>query len=191
VLEPLLAKRIQLVGLDVDGVLTDGGVYVGGDQGVPIELKRFDIRDGIGLLLMRAAGLRVVIVSGRVSEATRIRAEELGIDEIVQDNFARKLPPFEAMLQRANVRIEDAAFLGDDLPDIPILRRVGLPVTVPDAAPEVRQLARYTTEARGGRGAVREFAEVLLHARGQWDGAVARYLAERGEAHAPRLSRAR
>lgn len=190
-LEPLLAKRIQLVGLDVDGVLTDGGVYVGGDQGVPIELKRFDIRDGIGILLLRAAGLRVVIVSGRVSEATRIRAEELGIDEIVQDDFAQKLPPFEAMLERANVRIEDAAFLGDDLPDIPILRRVGLPATVPDAAPEVRQLARYTTEARGGRGAVREFAEALLHARGQWDGAVARYLAERGETHPPRLSRAR
>lgn len=189
-LEPSLAKRMQLVGLDVDGVLTDGGVYVGSAQGAPTELKRFDIRDGIGILLLRAAGLRVVIVSGRVSEATRIRAEELGIDEIVQDDFAQKLPPFEAMLHRANIGIEDAAFVGDDLPDIPILRRVGLPVTVPDAAPEVRQLARYTTEARGGRGAVREFAEVLLRARGQWDGAVARYLAERGETHAPRLSRA-
>jgi 3-deoxy-D-manno-octulosonate 8-phosphate phosphatase (KDO 8-P phosphatase) len=189
VLEPLVARRIRLVGLDVDGVLTDGGIYVGAMEGQSVELKRFDTQDGIGILLLRAAQVKVVLVSGRVSDATRIRAEDVGVDEVVQDDLARKLPAFEQILTREDVTFEQAAFMGDDLPDLPLLARVALPVAVSNAVPEVRKLAHYTTDAPGGRGAVREFAETLLKARGEWDGLVERYLAERGET-SRRVSRA-
>jgi len=187
VLEPLAAKRVRLVGFDVDGILTDNAVYVGAVDGQRVEFKRFDIADGIGLKLLRASGITVILLSGRASEATTLRARELGIDEVVQDDGARKLAPFEEMLARHGVRWEDAAFMGDDLPDLPVMRRVGLAVTVPAAAPEVRDVARYVTAASGGAGAVREFIEVLLRARGDWDGLVHEYLTQRGE-HAARRS---
>ncbi len=180
-LDPLIAKRVQLVGLDVDGVMTDGGVYMGEVASQPVELKRFDIRDNIGVRFLRAAGIKVVIVSGRVSPATRLRAEDLGVDEVIQDDQAQKLPAFEEMLSRFGVRIKDCAFVGDDLPDLPILRRVGLAVAVANATTEVLAAADYTTEASGGRGAVREFAEELLRARDQWEEVMQRYLAERGD----------
>ncbi len=188
-LEPLMARRIRIVGLDVDGVLTDGGIYVGASGSQPVELKRFDIQDGIGILLMRTAEIKVVLVSGRVSDATRVRAEEVGVDEVVQDDLARKLPAFEQILSREGMTFEHAAFMGDDLPDLPLLARVALPVAVRNAVPEVQKLAYYITDAPGGRGAVREFAEALLKARGEWDGLVERYLAERGET-SRRVSRA-
>lgn len=186
-LEPLAAKRVRLVGFDVDGVLTDNAVYVGTVGGEPVELKRFDIADGIGIKLLQAVGVHVAFLSGRESEATRLRARELGVADVVQDRQARKLVAFEELLRRYEVRMEDAAFMGDDLPDLPVMRRVGLPVTVPDAATEIRQVARYTTTAAAGRGAVREFVEALLRARGEWDEQVQAYLAERGE-RAPRRS---
>lgn len=185
-LEPLAAKRVRLVGFDVDGVLTDNAVYIGAVDGRRVEFKRFDIADGIGLKLLRASGIKVTLLSGRASGATTFRAEELGIDEVVQDDGARKLAPFEEMLARHGVRWEDAAFMGDDLPDLPVMRRVGLPVTVPAAAPEIRDVAHYVTGAAGGAGAVREFIEVLLRARGDWDGLVQDYLAQRGERTARR-----
>jgi 3-deoxy-D-manno-octulosonate 8-phosphate phosphatase (KDO 8-P phosphatase) len=187
ILEPLAAKRVKLVGFDVDGILTDNAVYVGSVDGRRVEFKRFDIADGIGLKLLRAAGVTVTLLSGRASQATTFRAEELGIDEVIQDDGARKLAPFDAMLARHGVRWEDAAFMGDDLPDLPVMRRVGLPVTVPAAAPEVRDVAHYVTRATGGAGAAREFIEVLLRARGDWDGLVQDYLAQRGD-HAARRS---
>lgn len=180
-LQPLAAKRVRLVAFDVDGVLTDNAIWVGIAGQEPVELKRFDIADGIGLKLLMAAGLPVVLLSGRASEATRLRAEELGIPDVIQDDHARKLPAFEELLRRHDVRMEDAAFMGDDLPDLPVMRRVGLPATVPSAAPEIREVARWTATAPAGRGAVREFAEALLRARGQWDDLVQQYLAERGE----------
>jgi len=189
VLEPLKAKRVRLVGLDVDGVLTDGGVYVGLVHGQPTELKRFDIQDGIGIHLLRGAGLKVIVLSGRRSSATDLRAEEVGVDAVVQDDRARKLPAFEELLDRFAVRMEEAAFLGDDLPDLPVLQRVGLPVAVANAAPDVKAVVQHTTVAPGGRGAVREFAEELLRARGEWETVVQAYLAARGEP-APRRSRA-
>lgn len=180
-LEPLAAKRVRLVVFDVDGILTDNAIWVGVAGGEPVELKRFDIADGIGLKLLQAAGLQVALLSGRASAATALRAQELGIAEVVQDDHARKLPAFEQLLSRHDVRMEDAAFMGDDLPDLPVMRRVGLPATVASAAPEIRDLARWTAEAPAGRGAVREFAEALLRARGQWDDLVQGYLAARGE----------
>jgi len=188
VLEPLVARRIQLVGLDVDGVLTDNGVYQGLVGGQPTEFKRFDIQDGTGVHLLQTAGLKVAIVSGRMSEATRIRAEELGIEDTVQDYQARKLPAFEEVLSKLSVRMADAAFIGDDLPDVPILRRVGLPVAVANATPDVLSLASHVTKASGGHGAVREFVEEFLRARGQWESTVEQYLAQRGEPAARRSS---
>lgn len=185
--QPVTARRIRLVGLDVDGVLTDNAVYVGMVDTRPVEFKRFDIADGIGVKLLQAAGLEVAIVSGRMSEATRIRAEELGIGEVVQDDQARKLAALEELLARRSVRMEDTAFMGDDIPDLPVMRRVGLAVTVPHAAAEVRDAAGYVTDAPGGHGAVREFAEALLRARGQWDDVIEDYLATRGD-RAPRRS---
>ena len=187
VLDSLAARRVELVGLDVDGVLTDAGVYVGSVGNHAVEMKRFDIQDGVGIKLLRQAGIKVVVVSGRVSEATTIRMGELGIDEVVQDDMARKLPAFTELLERFDIRFENAAFIGDDLPDLPVMWRVGLPVAVRNAVHEVRSAAHLVTEARGGYGAVREFAVTLLRARGQWDELVEAYLAERGEA-SPRLS---
>jgi len=178
VLDLALARRIRLVGLDVDGVLTDNGVYVGMVQGHPAELKRFDIQDGIGIVLLRLAGLKVVLLSGRRSEATDLRAEELRVDACVQDHHARKVPAFQKLLERFDVPWEDAAFLGDDLPDVPVLARVGLPVAVANATTDARAFARHVTRATGGHGAVREFAEDLLRAQGAWEAAVEAYLAE-------------
>jgi 3-deoxy-D-manno-octulosonate 8-phosphate phosphatase (KDO 8-P phosphatase) len=180
-LDPLIAKRVQLVGLDVDGVMTDGGVYVGVAGGEAVELKRFDIRDNIGIRFLRVAGVKVVVVSGRVSEATRVRCEELGVDAVIQDDQAQKLSGFLEVLSRFGTRIKDCAFVGDDLPDLPIMRRVGLAVAVANAMPEILAVSDYRTEASGGRGAIREFAEELLRARGQWEDVLHQYLAERGD----------
>jgi len=179
-IDPGLARRIRLVGLDVDGVLTDGGLYIGMVAEHPVELKRFHIQDGLGIKLLRDAGLAVVLVSARRSEATDLRARELKVDEVVQDN--KKLPAFEDVLRRRGVAWQDCAFVGDDLPDLPLLRRVGLPIAVANAVPEVATVARVVTRAAGGHAAVREVAELLLRARDEWDGLLERYLEERGDA---------
>jgi 3-deoxy-D-manno-octulosonate 8-phosphate phosphatase (KDO 8-P phosphatase) len=181
VIEPALAQRIRLVGVDVDGTMTDGGIYVAADAaGRPVEAQRFDIQDGLGIHLLRAAGLPVVLITGRASEAARLRARALEVDEFVSEAAARKLEAFEAVLLRRGIAWEEVSFVGDDLPDLPILRRVALPVAVANAAPEVRAVVRWTTVASGGHGAVREFSEALLRARGNWAETVERYLAERG-----------
>ncbi len=179
VIDPALARRVRVVGLDVDGVLTDGAVYLGMAGETPVELKRFDIQDGVGIRLLQDAGLEVVIISGRSSPATTLRARELGIEVVVQDDAARKWPALQALLAARGIALEEVAFLGDDLPDIPILERVGLPVAVRNAVPAVRALSRYVTKAEGGKGAVREFAQALLEARGAWQMTVHRYLAVR------------
>jgi 3-deoxy-D-manno-octulosonate 8-phosphate phosphatase (KDO 8-P phosphatase) len=178
-IDPGLARRIRLVGLDVDGVLTDGGIYLGDVGGASMEFKRYDIQDGIGIRFLRAASLKVVIVTGRVSESVRLRAAELDADDLAQDPDAQKLPAFRRMLERFGVAAEEAAFVGDDIPDLPILHLVGLPVAVGNAVPEVRAVCKVHLERTGGWGAVREFAELLLKARGEWDSVVADYLAPR------------
>ncbi len=177
-----LARRIRLVVLDVDGVLTDAGVYLGATgDGTPVELKRFDIQDGLGIHLMRDAGLEVAFLSGRPSEATRLRAEELGVDECIQKDGGMKIPALKDLLARLELDWSQVAMLGDDLPDLPVLRRVGLPAGVGNAVPEVRREVLITTRSSGGNGAVREFARVLLEARGQWDELVEAYCAARSE----------
>ncbi|MDB4905706.1 MAG: hypothetical protein JWO05_490 [Gemmatimonadetes bacterium] len=178
-LERALAKRIRLVGLDVDGVLTDGGIYLGAMEGTPLEFKRYDIQDGLGIFLLRSAGIKVVIVTGRVSESVRLRARELEVDDLAQDPQAQKLPAFLAMLARFGIAESEAAFVGDDFPDLAVLRRVGLPVAVGNAVPEVSAECAMRLERSGGAGAVREFAEALLRARGEWEQTWQRYVTER------------
>lgn len=174
-----LAKRIKLVGLDVDGVLTDGGIYLGDVGGMPQEFKRYDIQDGLAIRFLRASGIKVVILTGRVSESVRLRATELEVDELVQDAQARKLPALLRILERYDIKPEETAFVGDDFPDHPVLRVVGLPVAVGNAAPEIRELCSVHLKRTGGNGAVREFAEMLLKARGDWERVVSDYLVER------------
>ena len=178
-IDATLARRIRLVGLDVDGVMTDGGIYLGDVGGERLELKRYHIQDGLGIRFLRSAGLRVVILTGRVSESVRLRGEELEVDEVVQNDQAQKLPAFMEMLRRWSIEPEEAAFLGDDFPDMPVLRVVGLPVAVGNAVPEVKATCRVHLERTGGSGAIREFAERLLQARGEWQRVTGAYVAER------------
>jgi 3-deoxy-D-manno-octulosonate 8-phosphate phosphatase (KDO 8-P phosphatase) len=173
------ARGIRLLALDVDGVLTDNGVYLGLVQGQPMELKRFDIQDGLGLVLLRDGPIQVAWVSGRPSEATALRARELRIAELIQAPAGNKVPAMAALLERLGLSWREVAFVGDDLADVPVLRRVGLPLAVANAVPEVKALARHVTRASGGRGAVREVIEYLLRARGEYEAAVERYLAAR------------
>lgn len=187
-----LAARIRVVGLDVDGVLTDGGVYLGATRAslgapetVPFELKRYDIQDGLGVQLLRDAGLQVVIITGRVSESVTMRAVELGAVAVIQDPHAQKLSALRDTLLRLGCALDECAFLGDDLPDLAVLRQVGLPVAVGNAVPEVRRCAKLQLNARGGFGAVREFAEALLTARGEWSDRVEAYVAARSAPERP------
>lgn len=178
-LDPALARGIKLVGIDVDGVMTDGGVYLGAVGGTPLEFKRYDIHDGLGIYFLRQVGIRVAVITGRVSDSVRLRAAELEVDELVQDARVRKLPAFHRILARQGLRPEQAAFVGDDFPDMSVLRMVGLPVAVANAVPEVRAICKLRLSRPGGRGAIREFAELLLKARGEWDAVCERYVSER------------
>ena len=172
------ARRVRLIGLDVDGVLTDNGVFIGPIAGQRVELKRFDIQDGLGLILLRTAGLPVVWLSGRSSEATALRAAELRVEELLQVPGPRKAAAFAEVLQRRGITWEEAAFVGDDLADLPVLRKVGLPIAVANAVPEIKAVAAHVTTAAGGYGAVREVVEVLLRARGEWADTLVRYFSE-------------
>jgi len=172
VLDAGLARRIRLVGLDVDGVLTDGGIYLGTAAGSPVELKRFHILDGVGVRLLRAAGLHVVVVTGRPSEASELRAKEMGVDELLRVPPDQKLSALEGALERRGLTLNECAYVGDDLADLQILRSVALPIAVANAAPEIKAAARIVTPLSGGQGAVRLVAEMLLQARGEWRGLI-------------------
>lgn len=175
-----IARGIRLVVLDVDGVLTDNGLYIGVGSGEPVELKRFNAQDGLGVHLLRSAGLRVALVSGRISEATRMRAIELGIDDVIQDASANKVSPLQALLDAQSIRWNEVLYVGDDLADVPVLRRVGLPVAVANGVAEAKAVASWVSNRSGGDGAVREVVEALLRARGDWDRTLAEYYRERG-----------
>jgi 3-deoxy-D-manno-octulosonate 8-phosphate phosphatase (KDO 8-P phosphatase) len=176
------ARRVKIVGLDVDGTMTDGGIYLGAvhtaEGNHPVELKKYDIQDGLGIGFMRLAGIKVVIVTRRSSESVRIRASELQLDGVAQDARAQKITMWRKLLARHRVNEHEAAFIGDDIPDLAIMQSVGLPVAVANAVPEIRDVAAITLTRSGGAGAVREFAEVLLKARGEWEDCVERYLRE-------------
>lgn len=174
------AARIRLVIFDVDGVLTDAGVYMGAaENGPPIELKRFDIQDGIGVKMLVWAGLEVAWVSGRVSQATTIRARELGIDECHQEPNAYKVGVVRSLMERKKVDWDEVAMIADDIPDLAVFEQVGLKAAVANATPPVARIADWQSERRGGHGAVREFCDALLEARGVLDEVVSRYVDER------------
>ena len=175
------ARGIELVILDVDGVLTDGGIYVGAtESGESVELKRFHVEDGLGVKFLAQSGIHVAVVSGRVSEATRLRATEIGVHEVHQDPGAHKRPIVLDIMAARGLGWTQVAMLGDDLADLPVLRRAGLPCTVANGVEEVRRVALWQSRRSGGNGAVREFAETLLKARGEWETLLATYENERG-----------
>ena len=171
-----LAKSIKLVAFDVDGVMTDGGIYLGDAGGQRLELKRYEIQDGLGIAMLRLVDVPVAIVTGRVSESVRLRARELGVEDLAQDPDGHKLDGFMNILKRRGVSLAEAAFVGDDFPDMALLRLVGLPVAVGNAVPEVRTVCKHQLSRHGGQGAVREFVEDFLKARGEWDVAWNRYV---------------
>ena len=167
---PLIDRcaKIELLVLDVDGVLTDGGIIYT-EEGM--ELKKFHVRDGSAIKIWQRQSKRLAFLSGRSSGAVALRASELGV-EIVLQGVADKLKGFQQILLEANSQPEQACFVGDDLPDLPVLVNCGFAVAVADACAEVIELAHYVTRLPGGEGAVRETIEVILRAQNHWDPAV-------------------
>lgn len=164
-------KKIKLVLLDVDGVLTDGSVIYS-DSGA--ETKVFHVRDGLGIRLLIKAGIQVGIVTGRASEALRHRCRNLGIDH-VYDAVHDKAATLDQILEKIRVTAQEVAFVGDDLLDIPIMKRVGLSIAVADAHAAVIESADWVTRAKGGSGAVREISEKILQSQGLWEDILNRY----------------
>ena len=166
------ARKIRLFLMDVDGTLTDGGVCLMSlPNGEIAELKVFDAHDGQGLSLAHTMGIKTGFITGRRSPAVRRRAEELGV-EFVYLGQAKKMAAYEECLQKAGVTEEEVAYLGDDLPDMPLAQRSGLAVAVANAAFELRSVSHYITQAPGGKGAAREVIELILKAQGRWEEAV-------------------
>ena len=155
------ARRVRIAIFDVDGVLTDGGLYYS-DAGDA--MKRFDVRDGMGMKLLQNSGVELAIITSRRAASVRLRADDLGIARVHQ-GVAEKLVAFETVLAETGVAAEEAAFLGDDLVDLPVLRRCGFAATVAGAPAQVRRHAHFVTRAAGGHGAAREFCEMILHSR--------------------------
>jgi len=163
------AAQIQVVLMDVDGTITDGSVtLLSQPDGSALEIKTFDAHDGQGMTLGRTAGLRLGVITGRESAALRRRMKEMGV-EFVYEKQPHKIAAFEEVLVKANVPATAVAFLGDDLPDIPVMKLAGLAVAVGNAAQEVKDIAHYTTKAVGGKGAARELIELILRSKGVWE----------------------
>ena len=166
------AQKIRLLLMDVDGVLTDGHIYLQSlPDGTAAEMKVFSAHDGAGLKLARLVGLRTGLITGRESAAVARRAREVEMDFVYQDR-AEKLGAYEEIIRRAGLRDEQVAYVADDLPDLPVLARVGLAVAVANARPEVKKAAHYVTTRSGGAGALREVVELVLKAQGKWAEAV-------------------
>ena len=164
---------IKAIVLDVDGVLTDGRIGYG--CGSPREIKFFDVRDGQGIRLAMRAGLRVGILSGRKSQANRTRAKELGLS-FLYEGCLDKLAGWETLLSEQGLQPSECMYIGDDVVDMPPMRRAGFPVAVADAAPELDSVAVLRTKHSGGRGAVREAVEILLKGQGKWDSVLEKYM---------------
>jgi len=168
--------NITLLCLDVDGVMTDGSIMLD-DHGV--ETKRFHVRDGAGIRMWLTLGYHVAIITGRSGDVVKHRARELGIEHVIQGS-KDKGESFRQLMTTLDLQPEHAAMIGDDIPDLPLLRMVGYPIAVADAAVEVRDLASYVTNERGGHGAVREAIEHLLNKKGQWQQAVEQFEVRQG-----------
>jgi len=169
---PVDLSRIRLLAMDVDGVLTDGTIVVCADGS---EIKNFSVLDGHGIRLWHRAGLKTAIFSGRASGPTRQRAAQLQIEHVFEDCHL-KLPAIETFLKQIGLEPSQVAYIGDDLPDLPVMRYVGFGVAVANAVEELKQHADYVTKRAGGNGAVREVIEYLLKRMGRWDGLMKRYL---------------
>ena len=172
------AARIRLLLMDVDGVLTDGCLYnVPGPEGDMHETKGFQAQDGIALQWLTWQNIKTGVISGRVSPATVARAKQVGMTYVYQGHI-EKLPILEEILQQSGIPLEQMAFAGDDLTDIPIMRRVGLALAPANACAETQRAAHYVAAARGGAGAVREMAELLMRAQGSWSNILKKYEVE-------------
>jgi 3-deoxy-D-manno-octulosonate 8-phosphate phosphatase (KDO 8-P phosphatase) len=165
------AKKIKLLILDIDGVLTDGRIVYGnyGD-----EIKNFDVNDGLGVMLVKRAGIKCIILTARASRVVTKRAKVLKIDKVYH-NFHYKIKALDKIRKKFKVEDEEICFIGDDIIDIPVLKRVGLSICPPNAMDEVKPYAHFITEKTGGRGAVREVCDFLLKAQGLWDAVTSEY----------------
>ena len=165
------AKKVKLLVLDVDGVLTDGRIIYGnyGD-----ELKNFDVNDGLGIFMVRKSGIKCIVVTAKASKVVTKRAKELRIDR-VYGNFHYKIKALKKICKKFRVKEEEICFIGDDVIDIPVLKRVWLAVCPPNAMEEVKPFVHLTTEKGGGHGAVREICNFLLKAQGNWDAITSKY----------------
>lgn len=166
------ARKIKLLILDCDGVLTDGRIIMLPDGD---ETKAFDVKDGHSIVMAERAGLKIAIISGRKSSVVRARAKELGVTHLHEMAWV-KSEPYEKILDEEGLRDDDVCYMGDDVVDIPLLRRAGLAVAVADAAEETKHYSHLVTKCRGGRGAVREVIELILKVQDKWEEALARYL---------------
>ena len=163
------AARIKVVLMDVDGTITDGSVtLLSQPDGSALEIKTFDAHDGQGLTLGRTAGLRMGVITGRESPALRRRMKELSV-EFVYEKQSHKIAAYEEILKKAGVAEDEVAYLGDDLPDLTVMKRVGLAVAVGNAVEEVKRAAHYITLRTGGKGAARELIELILKSKGIWE----------------------
>jgi len=166
-------KRIRVLILDVDGVLTDGSIWLGKTE----ELKRFDVHDGAGIKYLIRSGIQVAIISGRTSDAVTLRAQELGIKECLQ-GCHKKLPAFLSLIERLGEPEDAVAFMGDDLTDLPLFNHCGLGIAPQDAVSEVKDRANLVATRPGGHGVVREVAEIILKVQGKWESLLEAYLAQ-------------
>ena len=169
---PKQAQPIRLIAFDVDGIMTDGGLYLS-DSGE--EFKRFNSLDGHGLKMLKASGVALAIITGRASHCVELRAKNLGITHLYQ-GVQSKLDAMQTLLGKLSLAPQAAAFMGDDVVDLPVMRHVGLAISVPDAPQIVRDRAHYVTRRSGGHGAVREACELLMSVQGTLDSQLAPYL---------------
>ncbi|MFT5445256.1 MAG: 3-deoxy-D-manno-octulosonate 8-phosphate phosphatase (KDO 8-P phosphatase) [Gammaproteobacteria bacterium] len=169
------AAKVRVLVLDVDGVLTDGSLYLGDNE---VEYKAFYSRDGHGMKLLMASGVQLAVITGRRSKVVTDRMAALGITHVYQGDD-QKEPVFDALLEKLSLAPEQAAYVGDDLVDLPVMRRCGLSVAVADADPRVGRAAMFSTRCAGGRGAVREVCELILDAQDNLHDALAPWLGEK------------
>ncbi|MFH1245801.1 MAG: HAD-IIIA family hydrolase [Candidatus Omnitrophota bacterium] len=168
----LKARKVKMLILDIDGVMTDGRIIYDNKGN---ELKCFNVLDGMGLALLYQAGIKVALITAKGSKAVLRRAADIGAAEVKQ-NAVHKLVPLQQILKKHHLTNEDICFVGDDLVDMPIMKRAGLAVAVANACAEVKQLAHYVTDKEGGKGAVREVIEIILRAQNKWDNLIKKFL---------------
>lgn len=165
------AKKIKLLLLDVDGVLTDGRIIY---DSKGRDSRFFDVHDGMGVYLLKKAGIPTILLTAKGSRAIKPRAQDMGVEKVFSD-ISPKSTVLEKITKQYHISLEEVCFVGDDLVDLCVMKRVGFPVAVFNAAPEIRNVAAYVTFKQGGRGAVREVAELLLKSQGKWQGQVEHY----------------